>query len=117
MVTPASKRKEKYRIKSTETMPKAYESMIKRADIDIYDMMEAIDRAVNEILTKHGVTGGKRVDYQRFAKKLFKFWRNNTLTNKILAGLVAEYARGYDCNPNILREISKTVLDILGGGK
>jgi len=104
MVVSAEKRIKAYNIKKA-TMPEAYKNMIAEADVGVYNQLSEINARVNAILTAAGITGGRRVDYQRFAMKIYSAWKNNTLTPTKVSSLVAFYRDAYGCDPGILDAI------------
>jgi len=104
MVVSAESRIRAYNTKKA-TMPEAYKNMIADVDVSIYNKIADINARVNAILTAADITGGRRADYQRFAMKIFSYWRNNTLTPTKLSSLVAFYRDAYKCDPNILQAI------------
>ena len=111
MRVTGEKRATKYDVKRSKSMPVAYNAMVaeRRPDIDKLSGRAAVDEKVAGVLLRHGIAGGRRIDYQNFARAIERSLREGTLTPDKVNGFKDMWTRAYGCDGTILDEIVKAL--------
>jgi hypothetical protein len=98
----------KYKTKKDLSMPPAYEAMVKKADVSIYNTLADLESKVGALLTEENVSGTFRVAYLNFMRAVWSNVRRGTLTEGKLNALKA-YFVAQGCDDGILNRIREIV--------
>jgi hypothetical protein len=98
----------KYKTKKELSMPPAYEAMVKKADVSIYNTLAELEAKVGALLTEENVSGAFRVSYLNFMRAVWSNVRRGTLTEGKLNALKA-YFVAQGCEDAILDRIREIV--------